>query len=111
MQVEHQESRNRFVVRVEGGDGDDAQHEEAELAYRRVGPTIIDLQHTYVPESARGHGVAEALARAALGYARERGYRVVPTCPFVRQWLRTHPEDATLVDAPYATFLEERPRP
>ena len=103
MQVEHEEKHHRFVVRIDG--------EEAELTYLRVGPKLIDIQHTYVPEGERGHGVAEALATAAFRFARERGYRVVPTCPFVRRWLGSHPDEAKLVDAPYAKFLEDRPRP
>ncbi len=103
MKVEHDEKESRFFVRVDG--------DEAELAYTRVGPRLIDLQHTYVPASARGHGLAEALAEAAFDYAREHGFRVVPSCPFVRTWLRRHPERATLVDAPYAESMEDRPRP
>jgi hypothetical protein len=103
MKVEHDEPGSRFVVHVDG--------DVAELAYTIVGPKLIDLQHTYVPASARGQGVAEALAEAAFEYARDQGYRVVPSCPFVRMWLRRHKEQATLVDAPYAKYLEERPRP
>jgi len=106
MKVEHEQQDmhgGRFVVRF----GDD----EAELVYTRVGPKLIDMQHTYVPESARGHGVAEELAKAAFAYAREQGYRVVPTCPFVREWLRSHPDEAKLVDAPYAASVEQRSRP
>jgi uncharacterized protein len=103
MQIEHLEDENRFVVRMDD--------EEAELAYLRAGPKVIDIQHTYVPEDERGHGVAEALATAALEFARERGYRVVPTCPFVRHWLEAHPEKAKLVDAPYAKRLDGRPLP
>ena len=56
MQVEHVEDENRFVVRLDD--------EEAELTYLRAGPKLIDIQHTYVPEDERGHGVAEALAAA-----------------------------------------------
>ena len=102
MTVEHDEAGNRFFVRV----GDD----EAELAYSRVGPKLIDVQHTFVPASARGQGLAEALASAAFAYAREQGFRVVPTCPFVRRWLAHHPDEAKLVDPPYAKFIGERPR-
>ena len=105
MKVEHDEKGSRFFARV------DADGDEAVLAYTRVGPKLIDVQHTYVPESARGHGLAEALAQAAFDYARERGYRVVPTCPFVRTWLAHHPEELKLVDAPYAKSIEARPRP
>jgi len=103
MTVEHGETGSRFVVRFDD--------DEAELAYTMVGPKLIDLQHTYVPPSARGKGVAEVLAEAAFDYARQRGYRVVPSCPFVRMWLRRHREQAELVDAPYARHLEDRPRP
>ena len=103
MQVEHLESESRFVVRTDDDD--------AELTYLQVGPKLIDVQHTYVPKSARGHGVAEALAEAVFRYARERGYRVVPSCPFVRRWLATHPDEAKLVDPPYAKFLEDPVRP
>jgi len=101
MTVEHDEKESRFIVRVDD--------EEAELIYTRVGPKLIDLQHTYVPDGARGHGVADALAKAAFDFARERGFRVVPTCPFVRRWLATHPEELKLVDPPYAKALEQRP--
>ena len=103
MTVEHDEAESRFLVRLAG--------EEAELAYTMAGPKLIDLQHTYVPPSGRGKGIAEALAEAAFAYARERGYRVVPSCPFVRSWLRRHKEQAELVDAPYARQLEDRARP
>lgn len=103
MQVEHLEREHRFVVRTDD--------EDAELTYQQVGPKLIDVQHTYVPTSARGHGVAEALAEAAFRFARERGYRVVPTCPFVRRWLASHADEAKLVDPPYAKLLEGRARP
>ena len=103
MTVEHDEKEGRFFVRVDG--------DEAELMYTRIGPHLIDVQHTYVPESARGHGVAEVLAEAAFEYAREHGDRVVPSCPFVRKWLQHHAEHWQLLDPPYAKSLERNARP
>lgn len=94
MNIEHDKAESRFVVHL----GD----EDAELTYSLVGASLIDLQHTYVPDSARGQGIAEALAKAALAFARENNLRVVPTCPFVRRWLASHPEEAKLVDSRYA---------
>ena len=102
MQVVHEEDHDRFVVHLDD--------EEAALTYLRAGPKVMEIQHTYVPEGERGHGVAEALATAAFQFARERGYRVVPTCPFVRRWLGTHPHEAELVDARYAKSLENQLR-
>lgn len=103
MTVEHDEKGSRFFVRVAG--------DEAALTYTRIGPRLIDLQHTYVPEIARGHGVADALAEAAFAYAREHGDRVVPSCPFVRVWLRRHREQWKLLDPPFAESLERHARP
>ncbi len=102
MTVEHDEKEGRFFVRVEG--------DEADLTYARIGPHLIDVQHTYVPQSARGQGLAEALAEAAFAYAREHRDRVVPSCPFVRAWLERHREHWDLLDPPFAESLERRAR-
>ncbi len=56
--------------------------EEAHLDYvERDG--VMDIQHVYVPASQRGRGLAGKICIKAFDYARENGYRVVPTCPFV----------------------------
>ncbi|MET7543649.1 GNAT family N-acetyltransferase [Streptomyces sp. NPDC005507] len=44
-----------------------------------------------------GRGLGGLLARGALGDARARGLRVLPYCPFIRGWIRKHPEYADLV--------------
>ena len=50
MTVEHvekeEDGEGRFFVRMEG--------DEADLVYTRIGPHLIDVQHTYLPQSARG---------------------------------------------------------
>ena len=85
MNVEHDEQRERFFVTLPEG--------EAELVYGEFSDGILDLRHTEVPPAARGEGVADALVRAALAFARARGYQVVATCPFVQRWLKAHPEE------------------
>ncbi len=82
---QHDIEQSRFVRSLNGG--------EAELVYATVGDDAIDLQHTEVPPSDRNQGVAGTLVRAALAYAREHGLRVIPSCPYVRAWLRRHPEE------------------
>ena len=83
--VRHDPEGSRFVVDLPDGQG--------ELIYGEFAEDVLDLQHTEVPPSARGKGVGEALVRAALEYARERGARVMATCPYVRAWLRRHPDE------------------
>ena len=87
--VEHEPAAHRFVVRLPDG--------EAELGYAQPRRDVLDLQHTFVPESARGLGLGDALVEAALRHARESGARIIPTCPFVRSWLERHPEHDALV--------------
>ena len=69
----------------------------AVLTYELVGHAL-DLTHTVVPEPQRGHGIGEALARAALDYARREHLTVRPSCPFVAAFIESHPEYADLVD-------------
>ena len=95
MTLEHDEKDRRFFMRFEDGD--------AELVYTEPAPKLMDIQHTFVPESARGHHVADTLAEAAFQFARENGMRVVPTCPFVRRWVSSHAEYADVLDPRYAS--------
>ena len=68
-------------------------------AYQRIG-TRIAFTHTEVDEAYEGQGVAARLVQGALDDVRARrpdGPSVVPLCPYVRAWLRRHPEYADLV--------------
>lgn len=85
MTVQHDPANSRFLVHLDDG--------EAQLIYTPFSEDILELQHTEVPPSGQGHGVGDALVRAALAYARENGLRVVATCPYVQAWLRRHPEE------------------
>jgi uncharacterized protein len=89
--VVHNATANQFEVAIDG--------DTATLVYQLT-PGVIDLQHTSVPDTLRGKGLANALAHAALEYARGAKLKVIPTCPFVRTYLRRHPEYADLVLEP-----------
>ena len=52
----------------------------------------IELIHTEVPKRLGGQGLGNELARYALEYADEHNLRVIPTCPFVRSFLKKHDE-------------------
>ena len=85
--VHHHPDLRRFTADV-GAD------EEAVLAYRELAGGTLDLQHTVVPEEARGGGVGDALVRAAVDYARRHDVKLIPTCPYVEAWLERHPGEA-----------------
>ena len=62
-----------------------------------LGPGTITFTHTRVPESLRGHGIGTQLIEAGLRLARERGLKVIPVCPFFRDYLRAHLSEQDLL--------------
>lgn len=68
---------------------------EAKIDYAESGSgdaRVLDLRHTFVPPALRGRGIAQALVARTLELAREGGYQVIPTCPFIKSYLDEHPE-------------------
>ena len=68
----------------------------AHLDYRIQDQHTLIFSHTIVPPQLEGQGIASALARHALDYAREHGKKVVPACSFVATWIQRHPEYSDL---------------
>jgi predicted GNAT family acetyltransferase len=66
-------------------------------------PGHVVIYHTGVPVSIGHRGVGHALVRRAVEWATERGYAVVPFCPFANYLLRQSPDWAAKaeVDFPY----------
>lgn len=86
--ITHDQQAHRFTTRLEG--------HEAELVYR-LRDGRLTIEHTGVPEAIGGRGVAGALVREVLEYARAEGLRVVPACSYSAVYIRRHPEYADLV--------------
>jgi hypothetical protein len=55
--------------------------------------------HTEIDNEFRGRDLAATLVGAALDDARVHGYRVVPHCPYVAEFIEEHPEYQDLVGA------------
>jgi uncharacterized protein len=67
-----------------------------EILYGRKGGTV-SLIHTEVSATVEGRGLGGTLVAGALDDIRARGLHVVPICPFVRAYIRRHPDYADLV--------------
>jgi predicted GNAT family acetyltransferase len=85
-------------------DNPQASRFELWLGTTRVGlieyrsePGVVLLVHTEVDSSFAGQGLGERLVTGALEDLRARGLKVVPLCPFVRAYLRRHPDQTDLV--------------
>src|SRR5690606_37694288 len=81
-------ARGRYVVRLPDG-------LEAELTSGRQDGVLV-ADHTYVPPSHRGAGIAERLVDALIAGARADGNTSLPTCSYVAAQFRRHPEWADL---------------
>lgn len=82
--VQHQPENQEFTATMEGHTG--------ELAYSLPAEGVIDFTHTFVDKALRGKGVAEALAREALAYARQQKLQVRTSCEYMKGFVQQHPE-------------------
>ncbi|MDI9609690.1 MAG: GNAT family N-acetyltransferase [Candidatus Verstraetearchaeota archaeon] len=73
-----------FIIRL-------SPNSSAELAYHIEGNQMF-LDSTYTPEEFRGRGLGAKLVEEAISYAKEKGLRVVPVCPFALEYFKKHPE-------------------
>jgi uncharacterized protein len=69
----------------------------AGLIEYRSEPGVVVLVHTEVAPALEGQGLGERLVAGALEDLRARGLKLVPQCPFVRAYLRRHPDQTDLV--------------
>ncbi|HEY7505038.1 MAG TPA: GNAT family N-acetyltransferase [Gemmatimonadales bacterium] len=89
MSVEHDPVSRHFTIAATGG--------TAVLAYAPAGSGLVEFYSTFVPPADRGRGLAARLVQAAVEYARAEGLRIIPSCWYVAQWMRAHPEHADLL--------------
>ncbi|HKL03151.1 MAG TPA: GNAT family N-acetyltransferase [Cryomorphaceae bacterium] len=64
----------------------------ATLEYRSNKEGKIFLTSTEVHPTLQGKGVEEKLVVHVLEYIRENGMRLIPVCPVVKEFLKTHQE-------------------
>lgn len=86
--VRHNVSAHRFEVSL----GDDLGVAE----YRKDGSTYV-FTHTGVPHEYEGRGIAAKIVRAALEAVKAEGATMVPVCPYVKAYVRRHPEYESLI--------------
>lgn len=90
IEFDEKDGRGRWHAMPEGAD------EEAEMTFSRTNDTLIMLDHTFVPPSVRGQGIGEELAERAVADAREKGWKIVPVCPFFKAQADSHDWDDVL---------------
>jgi uncharacterized protein len=61
-------------------------------AYEVCDDGSYSFHHTEVFEEHSGRGYGKELAAGVMDVARDRGFLVAPTCPFLRKYMDEHPE-------------------
>lgn len=89
MSLVENEARSRFELEENG--------ELAFATYRRSG-NVFTIPHVEAAVALRGKGTAGRLMEGIAAIARERGYKIRPTCPYAVAWFRRHPEQQDLVE-------------
>jgi uncharacterized protein len=86
--VVHNPSNQGFEMDVEG------QLSVLEYTFKNH---RLFLTHTEVPPALQSLGLGTKLAHAALEYARQNDLTVVAICPFVKEYVGSHPEYQSFV--------------
>jgi predicted GNAT family acetyltransferase len=88
MHITHNEDGFRIETVVDG---------HAALIEYTLQDAIMTIRHTWVPPQIGGRGIAAALTQYALELAKDRGYTIVPACPYARVYIQRHPEYQALL--------------
>jgi predicted GNAT family acetyltransferase len=75
---------NRYEVRVDG--------ELVGFAQYRIDGAQMTIFHTEVDAAHQRQSVGSQLAKHALDDVRARGLQLAPTCPFIADYVRRHPD-------------------
>jgi predicted GNAT family acetyltransferase len=65
--------------------------------YRERDDKALVFPHTVITEPERGAGYGTTLVQGALDDVRVKGRTIVAECPFVKRFVREHPEYADLL--------------
>ena len=105
--IQHDPDGSRFHVPPEALDSAAQPGEPAHMAnlgmvlsYKEIRPGVLELKSTLVPPHLRGHGMGTEMVRQALDWIRREGYRIVPLCSFVSDFLEKNPEYQDLLEQP-----------
>ena len=100
-QIVNNTAQQRFELKAGG--------HTAFLFYTRDRNTMR-LIHTEVPEALQGHGIGSQLVGGVLHLAQKQGLTIIPSCPFVTDYLKRHREFLPLVDADHRRLVDTEDR-
>ncbi|MES2691322.1 MAG: GNAT family N-acetyltransferase [Bacteroidota bacterium] len=80
MEIQHVNNTKNGVFFIE----DDGQR-LAEMTYVWSGDNKFIIDHTQVSDLLKGKGIGKQLVMAAVAFARQNRYKIMPLCPFAKR--------------------------
>lgn len=84
IQKKLKDNRGSFFIEKDG-------RQVAELDFN-IEDNILDAYHTGVRPELEGQGIASRLFDEMVNFARENGYKVKPSCPYIDVKFRRNPD-------------------
>jgi len=70
----------------------DGETEAGRMTYSKAGNTRVIIDHTEVNPNYNGQGVGLELFKKIITCAREKGWQILPLCPFAQAMFKKYPE-------------------
>jgi predicted GNAT family acetyltransferase len=80
MNIQHEDDGKSGRFFISEGDKD-----LAEMTYSWDGDERFIIEHTEVDPSLEGKGIGKALVAAGVEFAREKGVKILPACPYTKK--------------------------
>ncbi len=84
MEIKHDKEQHKFYLINDG--------KESYIRYSIPNKETINFLRTFVPPEQRHKGLAGEIAKAALEYAKENNFKVIPTCSYVDYFIDQNKE-------------------
>lgn len=92
MEIMHDTENHKFYLIKDG--------KESYAFYRMHDKDTMNIFRVYVPPEQRHQGLAAKVAKAALNYAREKNFKVIPTCSYTEYFIDNNKEYKELLQSP-----------
>lgn len=76
---------------------DEQKRKLAVMTYTMKDEHTMVIEHTIVSEELEGHGIGRKLVEAGVQFARDKGYKIIPECPYAASVFRKTPEYADVL--------------
>lgn len=84
IELEDGENRGQYTYKSDG-------QPPAKMTFQRRGDVLV-IDHTFVPQSYRGQGIALELVKRSVADAREHDWKIHPVCSYVVAQFAKHPD-------------------